>query len=63
MRVSFVTLVYCPDCGTWHPNNSDQITWREHQFWCGAHPEPVRCTATTSFPRIDFVAVEEGEQC
>jgi hypothetical protein len=60
MRMTFVTLVYCPGCGTWHNKDAGIVSWREHQFWCTAHPEPVRCTGTTSFPRIDF---SEADQC
>jgi hypothetical protein len=57
MRMTFITLVYCPACGTWHNKDAGTVTWREHQFWCSKHPEPVKCTGTTSFPRIDFAEV------
>lgn len=60
MRIAFVTLVYCPACGTWHSKESEHITWREQLFWCSQHPEPVCCTGTTSFLRIDF---GEAESC
>jgi hypothetical protein len=60
MRMTFITLTFCPACKTWHNKDADIIAWREHQFWCSAHPEPVQCTGTTSFPRIDF---GEAEQC
>jgi hypothetical protein len=60
MRITFITLTFCPVCGTWHATTSGHISWREHQFWCSAHPEPVKCTGTASFPRIDFSG---GDEC
>jgi Zn ribbon nucleic-acid-binding protein len=60
MRMTFITLTFCPACKTWHNRDAGAVIWREHQFWCSKHAEPVKCTGTTSFPRLDF---SEGEQC